>query len=116
MPKLLSYKTSQLICSTNQLTDFYMMATLAFDKLVKFWQYVIRNCITIELVHIIHANLSLETMAAKVFNFAEMFFEPVLPNCALDPMIFGKKPFTNTCYLLASISIAEKYPFFVVYV
>ena len=26
-------ETSQLICSTNQLIDFYMMATLAFDDL-----------------------------------------------------------------------------------
>ena len=26
-------ETSQLICRANQMTDFYMMATLAFDEL-----------------------------------------------------------------------------------
>ena len=29
-------ETSQMICSTNPLTGFYMMATLAFNKLSRF--------------------------------------------------------------------------------
>ena len=33
MPKLPSVETSQLVCSGNQLTSFYMMTTLAFNEL-----------------------------------------------------------------------------------
>ena len=35
MPKLPSYRNHQLICRANQLTGFYMMATLAFNDLNK---------------------------------------------------------------------------------
>ena len=29
-------ETRQLICSANQLTDFYLMATLAFNELINY--------------------------------------------------------------------------------
>ena len=36
MPKLPSYRNQLIDCSTNQLTGFYMMASLAFNKLNPF--------------------------------------------------------------------------------
>ena len=35
MPKLHHIETSQLICTANQLTGFYMMATLEFNELIQ---------------------------------------------------------------------------------
>lgn len=58
MPKLPSQETSQLSCSGNKLTSFYMMVTLAYNKLTlpylahswqlyftKSWKALCRNCL-----------------------------------------------------------------------
>ena len=34
-------ETSQLICRANQLTGFYMMATLAFNELILKYQWIV---------------------------------------------------------------------------
>ena len=48
-------ENSQLICRTNQLTGFYMMATLAFNKLI-------------HVSYIKFGNKSLTNLSPKIWN------------------------------------------------
>ena len=48
-------ETSQLICSINQLTGFFMMATLTFNKL-NFFQCLLSDSICFSVVHLLGRN------------------------------------------------------------
>ena len=59
MPALSHIKTSQLICKANQLTGFYMRATLAFNGLKEL------KPDSIEMRHIYNANTNICDLAFR---------------------------------------------------
>ena len=61
-------ETGQLICSANQLTSFYMMATLAFNELI-----LARCCDGIDKISMSSYKITLSSASDKIKLFARNF-------------------------------------------